>query len=176
MIQENDLYYNRLIWMQPDGQYGYYDKAHLFSYGGENIDFTAGSKRLITSVKGWKICTMICYDLRFPVWNRMTSADEYDVLLFIANWPETRIQAWKTLLTARAIENQCFVIGLNRTGVDGNGLNYPGQSVIADPLGNLILNLEDKETADTLKLDRSVLETIRNRFPFQKDKDEFMLL
>src|ERR1700741_3690981 len=141
-------YYNRLIWMQPNGQYGVYDKRHCFAFAGEDEHYTAGTKRLIASVKGWKINLLVCYDLRFPVWARQTSppnpspqvergatAPEYDVLIYVANWPERRIHAWKTLLQARAIENQCYVVGTNRVGDDGNNIHYSGESMIIDPLG-----------------------------------------
>ena len=125
IIKENEQYYNRLIWMLPDGNVGYYNKRHLFAYGEEDLHYTPGDKRLIASVKGWKINLQVCYDLRFPVWARQQPSHqhpEYDVLVYVANWPQKRSHAWKTLLCARAIENQCYVIGVNRTGNDGN--NY----------------------------------------------------
>ena len=132
----NKKYYNRLIWMLPNGEYGFYDKRHLFAYADEHSHYTAGDKRLIASVKGWKINLQVCYDLRFPVWARQCplpaakgpeakTDPEYDLLIYVANWPERRKHAWKTLLQARAIENQCYVIGVNRVGTDGNNLNYP---------------------------------------------------
>lgn len=176
MIKDGDHYYNRLVWMQPDGNYGTYDKRHLFSYAGEDADFHRGEKRFIASVKGWKICTMICYDLRFPVWSRMQSTDEYDVLMYIANWPAKRIQAWTSLLQARAIENQCYVVGLNRTGQDGNGLIYPGESRVIDPLGQVLYAGGETEDIFSITLDMAYLLEIRRTFPFQNDKDEFILL
>ena len=176
MIQEDNHYYNRLIWMQPDGQFGYYDKRHLFSYGGEDKDFTPGSKRFIAQVKGWKICTMICYDLRFPIWNRMNKEDEYDVLVVIANWPNKRMTAWQTLLRARAIENQSYVIGVNRVGEDGNGLIYNGGSCVIDPLGEILYEKLNDEDIFSISLNKDDLLKVRNNFPFQKDKDEFIIL
>lgn len=176
MIREDEKYFNRLVWMQPDGNFGTYDKRHLFSYGGEDIDFDRGSKRFIAGVKGWKICTMICYDLRFPVWSRMHTEDEYDVLLYIANWPSKRVHAWTSLLRARAIENQCYVVGLNRTGQDGNGLDYPGESRVIDPLGQVLYEGGQEENIFSITLEKEHLLNIRRTFPFQHDKDEFILL
>ncbi len=128
IIEEEGHYYNRLIWMQPDGTHRHYDKRHLFGYADEDNHYTAGSRKLITQVKGWRICPLICYDLRFPVWARYAPGSEYDVLLYVANWPQRRVVAWKTLLQARAIENQAYCIGVNRVGEDGNGHGYPGQA------------------------------------------------
>src|ERR1700710_1971381 len=140
MIKEDDKFYNRLIWMLPNGEYGCYNKRHLFAYGDEHNHYTAGTKRCIASVKGWKINLQVCYDLRFPVWARQSfdsgqDKSEYDVLIYVANWPERRSHAWKTLLCARAIENQCYVVGVNRVGSDGNNLNYSGNTLVIDPLG-----------------------------------------
>ena len=142
-------YFNRLVWMLLNGQYGIYDKRHLFAYAGEDDEFTPGTKRLIASVKGWKINLLVCYDLRFPVWARQTSlpnlskgegasAPEYDVLIYVANWPERRNHAWKTLLQARAIENQCYVVGVNRVGHDGNNIYHSGDSMVVDPMGEVL--------------------------------------
>ena len=138
---QGDKYFNRLIWMLPNGHYGIYDKRHRFAFAEEDKHYTAGDKRLIASVKGWKINLLVCYDLRFPVWSRQqsqTSEPEYDLLIYVANWPEKRITAWKTLLQARAIENQCYVVGANRTGKDGKDINYSGDSMIIDPLGEIL--------------------------------------
>jgi len=176
MIEENGKYYNRLIWMQPDGKYGWYDKRHLFSFGGEDQEFSHGLKRFISQVKGWKICTMICYDLRFPVWNRLAKEEEYDVLLFVANWPTKRIHAWKSMLMARAIENQCYVVAVNRVGKDGNGMEHAGESCVIDPLGNILYSKTESEDMYTISLDKNLVDTTRKTFPFQKDKDEFILL
>lgn len=176
IIEDEEKYYNRLIWMQPNKEYGYYDKKHLFSYSGEDKDFSQGNKKFIAQVKGWKICTQICYDLRFPVWNRQTKDMRYDVLLFVANWPERRIHAWKTLLQARAIENQCYVIAVNRVGKDGNDIEYNGLSCIINPLGEIMQSIEGKEDVLTVTLHKSELEEVRNKFRFYDDADEFVII
>ena len=176
-------FYNRLVWMLPNGQYGYYDKRHRFAYAEEDKHYTAGTKRFITSVKGWKIQPLVCYDLRFPVWARQQIQDhtenaqpEYDVLIYVANWPEKRINAWKTLLQARAIENQCYVIGVNRTGKDGKDINYTGESMVIDPLGEILYTKKDEEDIFTIQLDKTYLEEVRKRFPFWKDGDRFEII
>ena len=182
IIEEEGNYYNRLIWMLPNGSHGCYNKRHLFGYAGENEHYTAGTKRMITSVKGWKINTQVCYDLRFPVWARQTSMDdenkeaEYDVLIYVANWPERRNAAWQTLLTARAIENQCYVIGVNRVGMDGNNINHCGNSMVIDPLGNTLYSKMGEENIFTITLNKKDLHDIRNKFPFLQDKDHFTIL
>lgn len=179
-------YYNRLIWMLPNGQYGVYDKRHRFAYAGEDDHYTAGSKRLIASVKGWKINLLVCYDLRFPVWARQSPPRlqergrggevEYDVLIYVANWPERRIQAWKTLLQARAIENQSYVVGANRVGDDGNKIHYSGESMIIDPLGEVLYTKKDEEDIYTITLEKTHLDSVREKFPFWKDADAFMIM
>lgn len=177
IITENGHYYNRLIWMLPNGAYGYYDKRHLFSYAGEDKHYLPGNKRLIASVKGWKVNLQVCYDLRFPVWARQTTQDipEYDVLIYVANWPQRRNQAWKTLLQARAIENQSYVVGVNRVGNDGNNIYHSGDSMIIDPLGSILYHKEDSEDISTHILDKKTLHETRERFPFWKDGDRFLL-
>jgi len=171
-------YYNRLIWMLPNGQYGIYDKRHRFAYAGEDEQFTAGSKRLIASVKGWKINLLICYDLRFPVWARQTSsvAPEYDVLIYVANWPDRRVHAWKTLLQARAIENQCYVVGVNRVGDDGKNNHYSGESMVVDPLGEVLYTKKEVEDISTITIDKEKLNSVREKLPFWKDADHFKLI
>ena len=176
IIKENEQFYNRLIWMLPNGEFGMYDKHHLFSYAEEDKHFSAGNKRLITSVKGIKINTQICYDLRFPVWSRLTTENEYDILLYVANWPERRNHAWKTLLQARAIENQCVVIACNCVGEDGNGIKYSGDSCIINPLGEILVSKEYDEDFLYYTIQKQDIETIRNQFPFAKDKDHFSIL
>ena len=169
---------NRLIWMLPNGQYGYYDKRHLFAFAGEDQHYTAGNKRLIASVKGWKINLQVCYDLRFPVWARQqSSADgpEYDLLIYVANWPERRSHAWKTLLQARAIENQCYVVGVNRVGNDGNNIYHSGDSMIVDPLGEVLYTKKDEEDIHTITIDKAHLEAVREKLPFLKDGDGFSI-
>jgi len=198
IIREDDQYFNRLVWMLPNGQFGYYDKRHLFAYGEEDKHYTAGNKRLIASVKGWKINLQVCYDLRFPVWarNRLLQtgqvADEshitaetqavsgikpeYDILIYVANWPERRSHAWKTLLCARAIENQSYVIGVNRVGRDGNNINYSGNSLVIDPLGEVLYHMPDEEDIFTITLQKEDLQEVRSKFPFWKDADDFNFL
>ncbi|MBV9963082.1 MAG: amidohydrolase [Parafilimonas sp.] len=183
MIKDDEHYYNRLIWMLPNGCCGCYDKRHLFAYGDENNHYSAGNKRLIASVKGWKINLQVCYDLRFPVWARQSPSPfekgwgevyfEYDVLIYVANWPERRSLAWKTLLQARAIENQCYVIGVNRVGSDGNGIYHAGNSMVIDPLGEILYHKKDEEDIFTTELNKQHLEEVRTRFPFWKDADKF---
>lgn len=248
IIEEQGKYFNRLIWMLPNGGMGYYDKRHLFAYAGENQVYSPGSARLIASAKGWRINLQVCYDLRFPVWARQTVAipfsppqpdpaaapaatqipsdrgdslspsavnplslspeptaglprtnppsfaetdtareavpsgsaapyagPEYDVLVYVANWPHSRIHAWKTLLRARAIENQSYVIGVNRVGTDGNGIYYSGDSMIIDPVGEVLQTVTDQEAAITATLNPEILQSTREKFPFLKDADPFLI-
>jgi len=178
MIEENGNYYNRLIWMLPNKQFGYYDKRHCFAFAKENEHYTAGNKRLIASVNGWKINLQICYDLRFPVWARQTmnnNTAEYDVLIYVANWPQRRSYAWKTLLTARAIENQCYVIGVNRIGDDGNKIYHSGDSMVINALGEILYHKENEEDVFTITLQKNELQEIRNKFPFLADADFFKI-
>jgi len=176
IIEEEGKFYNRLIWMLPNGQYGHYDKRHLFAYAGEDEKYSGGNKRLIASVKGWKINLQVCYDLRFPVWSRQQIKEdgaEYDLLIYVANWPERRSHAWKTLLCARAIENQCYVIGVNRVGRDGNNIYHSGNSLVIDPLGQVLYHMADEEDVFTITLQKEKLEEVREKFPFWKDADSF---
>lgn len=180
--RNNTNYYNRLIWMLPNGEYGVYDKRHLFAYAGEDDHYTAGSNRFIASVKGWKVNLQVCYDLRFPVWARQSSSTdngpeaEYDILVYVANWPERRSNAWKTLLQARAIENQCYVVGVNRVGNDGNDIYHSGDSMIIDPMGEVLYHKKDDEDVFTIVLEKSTLQSVREKLPFLKDADDFLLL
>lgn len=173
------MYFNRLIWALPNGTLGQYNKRHLFAYAGEDEHYTAGTKRLIASVNGWKINLMICYDLRFPVWSRQqpkaANSFEYDVLIYVANWPEKRSLAWKTLLQARAIENQCYVIGVNRVGADGNNINHSGNSMVIDPLGEVLYHKANEEDAFTITFDKTHLDQVRAQFPFWRDADTFKI-
>ena len=167
--------------MLPNGQLGYYDKRHRFAFAGEHEKYTAGQKRLIASVKGWKINLLVCYDLRFPVWSRQSPKHdreaglEYDVLIYVANWPERRNHAWKSLLVARAIENQCYVIGVNRIGEDGSKIYHSGDSMIIGPLGEEIYHQEHKEDVFTYTLQKEHLNEARSKFPFWKDADDFFI-
>ena len=175
IIKENESYYNRLIFAHSNGNIETYDKRHLFTYGGEEKVYESGVDRLIVHYKGWKICPMICYDLRFPVWSR--NSDDYDVLIFIANWPRPRISAWDTLLKARAIENMSYTIGVNRVGVDGNNLEYIGHSQAIDMLGNELINIDsENEAVFEVSLDKRKLIETRNRFGFLNDTDAFSIV
>ena len=171
IIEENGFYYNRLIWMQPDGNFHTYDKKHLFTMAGEQHHYTAGNKKLIVNYKGWKFCPMICYDLRFPVWIRNTEL--YDCLLIVANWPERRIYHWDQLLIARAIENQTYVVAVNRVGNDYNETSHNGSSALIDPAGNIVINLKDKESVVNITLERQKLTDTRKNMPFLTDRDDF---
>lgn len=179
VIQDNDQYYNRLIWALPNGQLHYYDKRHLFGYAGEDQHYTAGKSRTIVSVNGWRILLQVCYDLRFPVWTRQEATQdnpyEYDAIIYVANWPEKRNIPWKTLLQARAIENMSFVIGVNRVGYDGNNFYHSGDSRIIHPLGTILYEKADAEDIFTYTLQKEELEKTRNRFPFAKDADHFKI-
>jgi predicted amidohydrolase len=172
-------YYNRLVWMKPDGQYEVYDKRHLFSMSDEPKVYTAGDKRLIQSINGWNICPLICYDLRFPVWARNAINDKrettYDVLLYVANWPDRRVQAWRTLLQARAIENQSYVVGVNRIGHESEAIYYSGYSSVIDPLGNILYQKEHDADIAIVSLNYDEMVKVRRQFPFLKDADNFEL-
>jgi omega-amidase len=178
LLREGERFFNRLIWMRPDGSYEYYNKRHLFSYAHEDENYTPGEERLVVELKGWKIRPLICYDLRFPVWSRNLDENgepEYDALLYVANWPERRIYAWKHLLIARAIENQAYVIGLNRTGNDGNDIYYSGDSMVIDALGQPLYHKMQDEDVFTLELNYDALQKVRETFQFLKDGDAFSL-
>lgn len=180
IVEENGHYYNRLIWMQPDGTFYHYDKRHLFGYAGEHEHYAAGDKRLIVQVNGWKLCLQVCYDLRFPVWARQktdtSGTPEYDILVYVANWPQRRSHPWKTLLQARAIENQCYVIGVNRVGEDGNGIYHSGDSMLVDPLGQALWQQADEPAVYTHTFEPEALKGVRAQFPFLQDADRFMIL
>ncbi len=165
---------NRFLWVQPDGTVQFYDKHHLFAFGGENKRYVAGTERKVFHYRGWRICPQICYDLRFPAWCR--NRDDYDALIFVANWPEPRTPAWTALLKARAIENQCYVIGVNRSGSDPRGMTYAGASVVFDPLGEVVLELGEDEAAESTVIELQKVEDIRSKLPFQQDADDFQLL
>ncbi len=174
IIKEDGKNYNRLIWMRPDGSYEKYDKRHLFKLADEHKHYTAGNKKLFVDLKGWKICPVICYDLRFPVWLRNQNA-EYDVLLVVANWPERRSLHWRTLIPARAIENQAYVIAVNRVGHDGNEVYHSGDSMCIDPNGNVIYYKPNDEDLYTFSINKDELDKTRQTLPFLKDADDFKL-
>ncbi|HWB94600.1 MAG TPA: amidohydrolase [Puia sp.] len=179
IVEEGGHYFNRLVWMLPNGRSGYYDKRHRFAYAGENKHYTAGGKRLVASVKGWRVLLLVCYDLRFPVWSRQNPREgedhEYDLIIYVANWPERRSHAWKTLLQARAIENQSFVVGVNRIGADGHEVHHSGDSMIVGPLGEVVYHAAARDEAYTLTLQKDDLARVRERFPFWKDADHFSI-
>lgn len=173
--------YNRLLFVTPDGAVRHYDKRHLFRYAGEHERYAAGGERIVVEWKGWRICPQVCYDLRFPVYlrnryDRAAGRFDYDVLLFVANWPSARRYAWQTLLRARAIENLCYCAGLNRVGTDGNNLHYAGDSVVLDFLGAPLVELGAQEQVITTVLDASALAAHRERFPAWMDADDFRLV
>ena len=174
MAQEVKNYYNRAFFITPRKQCYFYDKRHLFRLGGEYTAFTPGVKQLIVNYKEWNISLMICYDLRFPVWCRNTS-NKFDIQLFCANWPESRITTWNTLLKARAIENEAYVIGINRIGLDDSGIYYSGNSQVIDYKGNMISSCGAKEQALTVTISKNELQKFREKFPVWKDTDQFIL-
>jgi omega-amidase len=211
IVKDGKNMYNRLIWMRPDGSFETYDKRHLFRMGGENNHFAGGTERLIVELKGWRICPLICYDLRFPVWSRNVLKEEgrqekggkevvrngdgiqeieegntydlrphtsylsldYDLLIYVANWPAVRSQVWDTLLQARAIENQSYCIGVNRVGEDGMGLNYSGNSAVIDFKGNPVFYQKNSEVIHSQILSKKDLEDFRTKFPAYLDADDF---
>lgn len=176
IIKENGEFFNRLIWMRPDGTFDTYDKRHLFRMADEHNYFSQGSDQLIADLKGWKICPMICYDLRFPVWSRNKNIEgklAYDLLIYVANWPAPRVNAWDTLLRARAIENLSYCLGLNRIGKDGNNIDYLGHSVVIGPKGYEICDLKEEETLRTVVLSKNDLLKYREKFPAHMDADKF---
>lgn len=183
IIEDGGQYYNRLIWMRPDGSCAHYDKKHLFRMAEEHKSFSPGKNRLIVELKGWKIFPQICYDLRFPVYSRNnfriendTLEAEYDLSFYIANWPASRVSAWSTLLKARAIENQAYVLGVNRIGEDGNGIIYNGQSVAIDAKGDVIKSAKDKDAVFRVNFSKLELESYRSKFPVGMDRDKFALI
>jgi omega-amidase len=175
IIKENGNYYNRMIWMLPNGEFQYYDKHHLFGLGEEDKHFTPGIEPVIVELKGWKIRLAVCYDLRFPVWLRNKNA-EYDILLLIASWPDKRSAHWRTLIHARAIENQSYVVAVNRVGHDGNQIYHSGHSMCIDPLGNTVYYKPEDEDLYTFSINYVELEKARRQFPFLKDADDFTIL
>ena len=175
IIEDDGKYYNRMLWVQPDGRIGFYDKRHLFGFAGEDKHYTPGDTRMIAQVNGWRINLMVCYDLRFPVWAR-NYGNAYDVLIYAANWPEKRVTAWKTLLQARAIENMCYVAGVNRIGSDGKGHQYTGDSSVFGPLGEPLWQHTGTAACHTITLDKAVLDKARTDLPFLNDADKFVLV
>lgn len=173
VIEVDGRYFNRLIWMPPDGRLEFYDKRHLFRMADEQRHYSAGRARRIFRLGDWRVCPLVCYDLRFPVWSR--GVDEFDLLIYVANWPATRRSAWRVLLPARAVENLCYVVGVNRIGQDGNGRTYVGDSVVVDHLGATLLDQGARHRVDTVALDGDKLLRYRRKFPAHLDADEFRI-
>lgn len=184
VIKEDDKYYNRLIWMRPDGTHEFYNKRHTFRMAEEHKTYASGNKKLIVELQGWKICPLVCYDLRFPVWSRNLPQTpkgaltmEYDSLIYVANWPEKRIHAWRHLLIARAIENQSYVVAVNRIGKDDKDIEYRGYSVVLNPKGEPLSSTKPSvELIETVTLSYSKLENFRKEFPVALDADKFKIL
>jgi predicted amidohydrolase len=175
ITREGTHYYNRLLWALPSGEVRHYDKRHLFRMGREHEHFTPGNAAWSISWRGMRICPLVCYDLRFPVFSRRRAQLDYDLLIYVANWPTARVEAWKVLLRARAIENQAFVVGVNRTGPDGNGVAYPGESAAIDYLGRTLASLGEAAGVTTSALDADALHSFREKFPAHLDADRFTL-
>ena len=178
-IEEKGNYYNRLHWITPAGDHDFYDKRHLFRMAGEDEKYTMGTQKIVKQIADWTVLPLVCYDLRFPVWSRNFNNHQpvYDVLIYVANWPEVRNYPWKQLLIARAIENQCYVIGVNRIGKDGNGYNHSGDSVVINPRGEIMNAAKaNEETIETVTLDKTYLDEFRKQFPVGMDADNFELL
>ena len=180
VIRDGDTVFNRLLWARPDGRLATYDKRHLFRMAGEQQRYGAGSQRLVVELKGWRVCPQVCYDLRFPVflrnrWDAATERYDYDLLLFVANWPRPRRDAWRTLLRARAIENLACVVGVNRVGADGNDIDYAGDSAVIDASGQVLAALGPEPTTVTLTLSAEQVHAWRERFPAYRDADAFEL-
>jgi omega-amidase len=174
VIKEDDKFYNRLLFVHPNGSIDSYDKRHTFTLAGEDKVYSSGTEKLIVDYKGWKICPLICYDLRFPVWAR--NVENYDVLIYVANWPKVRVAAWDALLKARAIENMSYCIGVNRVGLDGNNHEYSGHSASYDVLGHRMDTIPyDKEAIEIVTLNMEELETYRSKLNFLEDRDSFSL-
>jgi predicted amidohydrolase len=179
IIEDTKQYFNRLLWVPPEGEMMFYDKRHLFSLGDEHKHYASGEKRIFPEVNAWKLLPLICYDLRFPVWSRQSSPytemgnHPYDILIYVANWPEKRIYAWKQLLIARAIENQCYVVGVNRVGTDGNGIYHTGNSCVLNAMGEILFETERDECVKTITLSKQDILTTRRKLPFLHDRDEY---
>ncbi|GAB3582425.1 nitrilase family protein [Hymenobacter daeguensis] len=175
IIEENGAYFNRLLWVRPDGSLRHYDKRHLFTLAGEQHTYTPGQARLVEDWRGWRICPLVCYDLRFPVWSRNQPIEPYDLLLYVANWPAVRRTAWMTLLRARAIENVACALGVNRIGQDALSHDYSGDSALLDAKGNYLVEAHSEAGIFTQTLKRDELDEFRTRFTALNDGDAFEL-
>lgn len=171
IIADNNNFYNRLVFVFPSGEIQFYDKRHLFTLAGEDKVYTSGTQKLIVDYLGWKICPLVCYDLRFPVFAR--NVENYDLLLYVANWPKQRINAWDILIKARSVENMCYTIGVNRNGVDNANLEYVGHSQAVDFLGNYILEPQETEGVFIVEFDKEKMNNARNKLGFLNDRDSF---
>ena len=174
--RDGDHHYNRLLWTTPDGAVRHYDKRHLFRMAGEHQRYSPGAELVVAHWRGVRFALQVCYDLRFPVWSRRRTAYDYDVLIYVANWPAVRREAWRALLIARAIENQCYVVGVNRIGQDGKGLDYSGDSLVVDPRGQLLADPREASGVAIARLDIAALNEFRDRFPAHLDADRFTLV
>ncbi len=174
IIKENESYYNRLLFVHPSGEIQQYDKRHLFTLAGEDKSYTQGSNKLIIEYKGFKICPQVCYDLRFPVFSRNT--EDYDLLIYVANWPKPRINAWDILLQARSVENMCYTIGVNRIGPDENNHEYTGHSQVVDFLGNYLIEPTETEGIFIAELDKERMLETRKKLGFLRDRDSFRVI
>jgi omega-amidase len=174
VIEENGNYYNRMVFVFPNGNVEYYNKRHLFTLAGEEKVYQKGEEKVIVSFNNWKICLQVCYDLRFPAFAR--NQEEYDLLLYVANWPKPRINAWNTLLKARAIENMCYTVGVNRIGEDSNNLEYVGSSQLVDYLGNELINCEDNQGLFLIEIDKEIMLETRKKLNFLNDRDAFTIV
>jgi predicted amidohydrolase len=173
VIEENNCFYNRLVFVLPDGTLYFYNKRHLFALANEHLHYAAGNEKVIVPYKGWQICLQICYDLRFPAFVR--NHENYDLIIYVANWPNTRINAWDILLKARAIENMCTVIGVNRVGTDENGLNYSGHSQVIDELGVSLISPFEEDSIKYIELNKNQILETRQKLPFLNDKDAYTI-
>lgn len=181
VIKEGGKYYNRMLWIGPDGELEYYDKRHLFRMANEQEYYSDGKRKVVVAYKGFRFCLQVCYDLRFPVWSRNIGENGespiYDCLIYVANWPEIRRTAWTSLLQARAIENQCFVIGVNRVGQDGKGIVYSGDSAVYSPKGDKISTVEPyEENVEIVEIEINELNDFREKFPVGMDADAFRIM
>lgn len=180
IVVEDGKYFNRLLWMEPGGIFKTYDKRHLFRMAAEHNTYSQGNALLLAEWKGWRVCPLVCYDLRFPVWSRNRFDKDlnglsYDLLIYVANWPSARVEAWDALLQARAIENLCYSVGVNRVGMDGNGIPYNGHSAVYSPKGETLFYQEDLETIKTVALNGEELRSYREKFPAYLDADDFSI-
>jgi predicted amidohydrolase len=176
MVAEDSRYFNRFFWIEPNSDFSFYDKAHLFRMGEENLHYSKGNTHQLINYKGWKIAPFVCYDLRFPVWMRKTKTYNYDLIILVANWPERRASHWKALTLARAIENQCYLAAVNRIGSDKNNINHSGDSCVINPLGEFVFEAKNSKDLNIITIDKVVVDNCRQQFPAEEDADSFEIL